>query len=322
MQHLRVLVSRHRKGLMFALSTALSIAGLFFVFRGVDLDGVQAALQLVDYRFFLLSLLIAIASQFIPPLRWRVLLNYHASYLSSCSATFIGNLISALVPWRMGEVVRASLIHKGQSVPLGLSVSTIVAGQVMDVLGLLALAALLLLLTPLPPELLQAIVVLAALTAGGLLLGFLLLRLGPARSVRALDRWFQPLTQALHELQSPTRLIYAAALSLIFWLVTALAGSVLLMSLVGEQLLALGVMLAFTAGIGRLLPALPGGIGTVDAAVLLGLAALGVHSDMALTLVLLLRLRYLLMTVVVGGIGFLIVGYQQFIRPEQFVAPG
>ena len=45
------------------------------------------------------------------------------------------------------------------------------------------------------------------------------------------------------------------------------------LSLNQEQALVLGFMMAFAGGIGRLLPALPGSIGTLDAATLLGLTA-------------------------------------------------
>jgi uncharacterized membrane protein YbhN (UPF0104 family) len=110
-------------------------------------------------------------------------------------------------------------------------------------------------------------------------------------------------------LRDPLRLSQVTGLSLGFWIITIVANFFLLVGLVrGDMstIILLGVMLTFTAGIGRLLPALPGSIGTVDAAVLLGLTSLGISYDEAVALILLLRVRYTLMTAITGVFGFVL----------------
>jgi hypothetical protein len=315
--------ARYRKWLVYGLSAVLSIAGLLFLLRSFDVERLQAAFQTVDVRYFLLSLLLVTVSQIIPPQRWKVLLDGAISLRHSAGAIWIGNFVSALVPLRMGEGVRAGLIYRSHAIALSASVPTIIAGQVMDVLSLLALALVLLFTAPLPPELLRASVILAVLTAVGLIIVVVLIRFMPAISQQfepfvlriigeklyaPIKRFASKIMDSLRVVQDPSRLATALGLSLVFWFVTALAGGAMALSLDQEQVLVLGLMMGFAGGIGRLLPALPGSIGTLDAATLLGLTALGVGETEALALVLLLRLRYTVMIIITGAIGFIIEG--------------
>ena len=312
-----------RKWLIYGLSAVLSIGGLLFLLRSFDLEALQAAFQTVDTRFFVLALVIATLPQILPPLRWRVLLEGAISIRHSTGAIWVGNFVSALVPMRMGEAVRAGLIYRSHAIPLSASVPTIIAGQVMDVMSLLALALVLLLTAPLPPELVRASVILAVLTGVGLLLMMVFIRFMPSLShhfeplllsvlgdklYSTLKNFLSKIMDSLRVVQNPSRLLISLGLSLVFWFVTALSGSAMAVSLDQEQVLVLGLMMAFAGGIGRLLPALPGSIGTLDAATLLGLTALGVGETEALALVLLLRLRYTLMIIVTGAVGFIIEG--------------
>jgi uncharacterized protein (TIRG00374 family) len=263
------------------------------------------------------SLLIAVLSQGLPVIRWQVLLANKLSFSSSACALYIGNLVSALVPMRLGEIVRIGIIHRSDGISLSETTLTVIAGHVLDVLSLLVLGLVLIFIAPLPPQLLQATALLAALAAGALLGLLLVLRVSQRLQglhQRLSDKpiyamLFNSVRQAwasLLVIREPGRLAQIVGLSLGFWLVTTLAGSVLLLSLTQENIIVLSVMLTFSAGIGRLLPGLPGGIGTVDAAVLVGLTSLGVSRDDALALVLLLRARYILMTGITAVYGLLL----------------
>ena len=179
--------AKRRKWLIYGLSAVLSIAGLLFLLRSFDVERLQAAFQTVDVRFFLLSLLIVTLSQIIPPLRWKILLDNAISLRHSAGAIWVGNFISALVPLRMGEAARAGLIYRSHAITLSASVPTIIAGQVMDVMALLALALVLLFTAPLPPELIRASVILAILTIVGLLSVAAFIRFMPTVS-----RQFEP----------------------------------------------------------------------------------------------------------------------------------
>jgi len=318
------MTNNRRSWLIFGLSAILSIGGLLVLLRSFDVERLGAAFETVDYRFFLLSFVIATATQIIPPLRWQVLLDGAISLRHGAAAMWIGNFLNALLPLRMGEAASAGLIYRSERIPLTASVPTMIAGRVMDVAALLALALALLLTGSLPPELIQASIILAALTGIGLLILVITLKFVPAASAlvepyvanafsgkpyELLKRIGQKIMQSVRILQDPSHLAYSLGLSLFFWFANAVAGGAMALSLQQDQVLVLGLMMSFAGGIGRLLPALPGSIGTLDAVTLIGLTALGVGETEALALVLLLRLRYTLMVALTGMIGFFIEGH-------------
>ncbi len=305
-----------KKWLSRLMRVVLSITGLILLFSRLDAKELADVLQRVDLGFLLLSLAITTGSQFIPPWRWQIILRRSITFRHSCSATFVGNFVNAFTPLRMGEVVRAGLIRKNENIPLTESLSTIVLGQIMDVLSLVTLGILLVLFAPLPETLVQGGAIVGALALIGIfvllatlrwshLAELLIIRVAGEKRAVLLLRWFHNILNGLQTLNNPLQFFYALGLSLGFWLTTALAGWTLLPGLVESPGFMLGVAMAFGGGIGRLLPALPGSIGTLDFAVLVSLTALGVGDDAALAIVLLLRLRYMLVTVITGTLGMM-----------------
>lgn len=300
------------------VSGGLSAAGIAFLLSRVDVESIGAALQQADYGMFGLSLLLAVLVQFITPWRWRVLLDNQISLRHSTSAVFVGNFISALVPLRGGEVVRAVMAQKIAGVNLMQSVLTIVITQVFDLLLLALLGFSLLLVAPLPPELAQAALVtgLLVLAVAAGLVGLMLLpdthqqtkarlrALAGDRIYGLASRLVGRISAGLKLLTDPSMFAYALALSVLFWIITTLSGAVLLLGWLDSDVLLAGAMMAFTGGVGRILPALPGSLGTLDALVLLGLTALGIDESLALAVVVLLRVRYTLMVIITGVIGF------------------
>lgn len=315
------------------LPLILSIIGIGILLSRLDPAELAEALTHVDYRFFFLSLLLNLLAQFGPPWRWSVMLNYRISLWRSCTATFAGDFVNALTPLRMGEIVRASLIRRSQNIPLGEGLSSIVFSQVMDVLALAVLGIVVLLNAPLPEELVRGGVVMGVLGIISLLVLFLVVRwsdhlekrleplfirfAGEKRSVKLLN-WLRHIISGLQALQSPLQLIYALAITLGLWVLLAISGWVMLLGMTDNPPLVLGFAVGFAGGIGRLIPALPGSIGTLDFAVMFSLTTLGVPNDTAIAFVLLLRLRYILTTIITGSIalsaeGMSLSGLRQFV---------
>jgi uncharacterized protein (TIRG00374 family) len=310
-----------RRGWLSGLiSILLSLLGLVFLLSRLDLAQVGQALRGMDYAFFLLSLLLATGVQVFFPWRWCVLLNYRISLWHSVTACFAGDFINAITPLRLGEIARAVLIRRSQAVPLSEALSSIVLAQVLDLLSLLLMGVLLLWAAPLPPQLVQSGGLLGLLTLAGLALLFVMTRWGTQIEARLspgllrlvgaglgdrLLRLFRSTLTGLQALRNPLQLLYASLISVALWLVIAWSGWVLLLGMMDAPGLELGLAVSFAGGIGRLLPALPGSIGTLDFAVLISLTTLGVPDDTAIAFVLLLRLRYVLLTAITGVIGLL-----------------
>jgi hypothetical protein len=312
-----------RKWVLRLLPIILSLGGLAILLSRLNLADLLDALEQVNYGYFAISFLLALLTQFFPPWRWVILLNYRIAFWPSCTSTFTGDFVNAITPLRMGEVIRAGLIHRSQNIPMGEALSSIVLSQILDMLSLVALGGILLLTASVSETLLRAGVIMGLL--GVVSIGVLFLM---ARSADALEKRLQPLflrfmgetrganmrnrfrhlIDGLRALQSPVQLVYSLFVSLSMWLILALSGWVLLMGMLPSPSWVLGIAVGFAGGVGRLIPALPGSIGTLDFAVMLSLTTLGVPEDTAIGFTLLLRLRYILITLVTGTIGLMAEG--------------
>ncbi len=310
--------SRTRRWFFRLLTAAIGLAALAFLVSRIDPDALGRALREADYRFFALSLLTAFASQFLPGYRWRVLLDYRAPYRTCWSATFVGNFLSVFTPFRMGDVARAGLLRRSDKVPLTEGLTTVLFGQLLDLSGMMIVGLLLVALAPLPDTLNRIAFVLALVVLGGLGMLYIVahsegvwekriepilrrfLGVGPARRIVGLIRSGIDGLRILHR---PAQFIYVIALTLFFWSLVCLAGWFLVRSLVPDAAPVFGVGLAFAAGIGMATPWLPGSLGTYELSVAFGMTALGLSEEMALAIVVMLRLRFVLVVVGTGILG-------------------
>ena len=316
-------MTQARKWLFRLLPIVLSLGGLAILLSRLNLPDLLRALEQVNYGYFALSFLLALLTQFFPPWRWGILLNYRISFWHSCTSTFTGDFVNAITPLRMGEVVRAGLIRRSQNIPMGEALSSIVLSQILDMLSLMVLAVILLLTATVSETLLRAGVIMGVVGVVSIIALFFMARsadalekrleplflkyLGEMRGPKMVSR-FRHLLNGLQSLKSPVQLAYSLFVSVSMWLILALSGWVLLKGMMPSPALVLGIAVGFAGGVGRLIPALPGSIGTLDFAVMLSLTTLGVPEDMAIAFVLLLRLRYILITLVTGTIGLMAEG--------------
>jgi uncharacterized protein (TIRG00374 family) len=305
------------------LPIILSVGGLVILFSRLNLASLLEALGQVNYGYFALAFTLALLTQFFPPWRWNILLNYRISFRHSCTATFTGDFANAILPLRVGEVIRAGLIRRSENIPMGEGLSSIVLSQILDMLSLLALGVILLLNAPVSEILLRAGVITGILGVVSIIALFLMARsadalekrleplflrsMGETRGANMLRR-FRHLLDGLQSLKSPVQLAYSLFLSALMWLILAFSGWVLLIGMMPSPPWILGIAVGFAGGVGRLVPALPGSIGTLDFAVMLSLTTLGVPEDTAIAFTLLLRLRYILITLVTGPISLMAEG--------------
>jgi len=292
-----------RRQLINVLSVIFSIVCIVIIFAGVDLETVQEEMAKVTLTSFMISLLLTVGIQFLSGARSWYLLEKTASLKSSTTSLFIGNFVNAVLPFRLGEVLRMAILKRNDEVPMATGLSMVVLSQVMDIVGLLFLAALLLVFAPPPQELL-----LAAGVVGVLVLVAVIVLLIAARSAgwqrlirgERLQGIITNAVQGLSTLRDIRRLIMPLILTMLFWLGVAASTWVLLPDLVDNPSFVAAIAVAFASGIGRALPALPGSLGTLDFAVLLSLQAYGVGEEVAVALVVLIRIRYIIMTVLTG----------------------
>jgi uncharacterized protein (TIRG00374 family) len=131
-----------KKGLSYFFSLLVAGLLLWYVFRNIELDYMLAKLKDVRFEFIIISILLAVLSNVFRAYRWNLLfrpLGYHGlTTFRTFLAVMVGYLANLAVP-RMGEVSKCGALAKTDKVPLTLSIGTVVAERIVDLLCLVVI---------------------------------------------------------------------------------------------------------------------------------------------------------------------------------------
>ncbi len=128
----------------YVISLSVAVALMWWVFKDIDLSAMIEKFKHADYKWIIVSGLLAIVAHWSRAMRWRMLmepLGYKPSILNTTLAVFTGYFANYILP-RMGEVTRCGSIYKTDGVPIEKSLGTVVAERVFDVISLLFLIIL------------------------------------------------------------------------------------------------------------------------------------------------------------------------------------
>jgi uncharacterized protein (TIRG00374 family) len=180
-----------------ALVLILAIALFAWFLRGADMSAVLSQIRRARPDFLLLSLVPLTCTYLARSLRWQYLLEPigPARFTSAFRATVIGFAAMALLPARLGDVLRPYLLARREGFPVASTLATIVMERVLDLVAVLVLLALYVLVLggreALPPRLLGPIEASASVAAAAavVLLGLMwTLATHPARIARLVLR--------------------------------------------------------------------------------------------------------------------------------------
>jgi glycosyltransferase 2 family protein len=247
--------------------------------------------------------------------RWGIVLGASCdpgSLSGRCAAFFIGCAASAVLPSALGEVLRVSILHRRDRVPVKPMIGSILAEKLLDIVVVFGL----LLATLRPNNGLPLMQIGLGLTIA--CLGFWL----AARSPKLVGRWCEQLGAALGQatigqrlgaslsqmllglaaFRQLGRLTTALGVTLLCWLTNGVTywAAQLALDLQGPGLsgaLATQSLTAFAIA----LPASPGYIGPFEAAVRLGQGLYGVGGESAIAVALLLRFMMYVVTPLLGA---------------------
>lgn len=199
------------------LPIAIALGALTWLVLTVDWAKVQQALVQADPWGLLLAEVFMLLAMLTKAQRWGMLF-YPRTGLrlrNLLSALFIGYMANAILPARLGEVVRGVLIGETEQVSKVQALSTIVVEKVLDLLTILLILAAIAPFVPLPGGLQGAGLTVAVVTT----LGLLALLLAAAFLRDNLLRWGAGLQKRVELLQR---------INLVGLLDTSLAGAVVL----------------------------------------------------------------------------------------------
>jgi len=215
--------------------------------------------------------------------RWRWLLGGRSKvpYARSFRAVSIGYLMTNVLPFRLGELVRPVVISRGGKVSALQAFSTIAVEHVLDILIILAMLAIVLPDLPLPPGVAQGA------RAGGIVFGaaavVMVLMVIWHRPAERLLRWalnlipfldterwvgrFNAAMEGLSVIRNPRPFIVSAAWSLGAWLISAVSFYFALFAFVPEASITAALFVTITSTLVLLVPSTPGYIGVIEFAI-------------------------------------------------------
>ncbi|TCM21651.1 uncharacterized protein (TIRG00374 family) [Novosphingobium sp. PhB165] len=313
-----------RDSLRILPGLVLGGAFLALLWNTVDMARVAALMAQAAWPPLLLAL-IAYALDFVlRAARFRFLLDPDGARgltLRATVAPFIASFgISDVLPLRLGDVFRIWWFHRRFGLPAGLVVAGMIVERVLDLVAILAIAAVGLWLVdaPLPHEAMMHLRLAAGaamvLSIGVLAMPAVLARTGavvarryPRGAVQRLAAAARSVADAVRAIGQGRRMARMLLLSVGLWLLESLVMLGAWVSLGGDPAAWLKPLTAFAvATLGTLVPALPGHFGSFEVFGVLVFVALGVPAEPATAIILVAHLLLWLPTALFG-IGWLMV---------------
>lgn len=297
----------------------VSLGCLYFATRGTDWGAVSGVLTGASPLWTAAVIGVAIVSFWVRALRWCVLLRPVGDVPTGAafSATVIGFAASAVLPFRLGEIVRPALLGRRVGISMSAALSSVVLERLFDILFVILCFLLLSVIYQVPDALRQSAGVLAVGAAGG----FAVLVIAQRQRERAqwlirriLDRLPAPvgrtlgpiangLLSGLAGLSDLTTVALVLVYSAVLWAVIAATYLFSFLALNIEVPLLAGALAAMvTVAAFVFLPQAPGFVGTWQAGCVLALGLFGVSKEVAVGYSLLTWTVQMVVNIGVGGI--------------------
>jgi uncharacterized protein (TIRG00374 family) len=261
------------RGLLIGL--AISAAATAVLVATTDLGQVAAHLQGANFLWLVPALVVLAAQAWIRAVRWASLIRPWSSRAVGArrvvDAMLMGYFVNAVMPARLGEVARALVVSRRETLPFGGVAASVVVERAIDVMALAALAGVALALAGSDSSIAFAgLAILIAFVVGLGRRSTSLERLMPARTPA---RMAEGLRAFLHAVAAiPGRASAgAAALSVVTWLADATVVLLVARALGIELPVEAAIAIGLGGALGTALPAAPGYLATYE----LGAVALG-----------------------------------------------
>ena len=309
-----------RKVLSLSKKTIPLGIGIFFIYltyintTAEDRENIIKYIQNANYRFVFLSVFFGILSHISRAVRWQYLLvplGYHPKTMNSILAVLIGYLSNLGIP-RSGELLRASVMDRYESIPFQKGFGTIIAERVVD---LVILFTFLLVALGLQYDLIADYLNLKDLNFFYALLSLILLfivlivlrtffRYSAHPITVIIKQFFQGLWEGMVSIKHMRNKVPFVAHTIFIWLMYVLMFWIIKFSIPETVNLGINAMiLAFVVG-GLSISATNGGVGIYPYTVSMVLIAFGVSKESSLAFGWIIWTCQTLMVVTFGAIAF------------------
>jgi uncharacterized protein (TIRG00374 family) len=305
-----------RTHLQFLIGLIISAVAVYLSLRKIDFNALWAALQSVNFLFFIPAIVGQLICFCLKGIGWRYLLlpaKKDIRVISTITVLVIGLMVNNLLPAKMGELARGYLMGEREKLPKTLCLSTVAVEHLLDILILTVFLITLLPFVTLPPWL-QTSGMLVGLTAVGMIaVLFMVMRREEKflawiyRLLQFLPGRFQEKIQAiLNNIFQGLRVItgryifYAAAAILSMWVMVFCVAYMILLACGLFLPFQAAVMVVVFAAFAKIIPSSPGSIGTFHYLVLLVVMSFQVSKEEALGYAIILHALSFLMETSLG----------------------
>ncbi len=280
------------------LGFAISLVFLYLAVRNVDWGMVLSGLKGIDPVYLALTIAGLFGSIFCRAFLWKSLLNFKkkVSWSHAFEAIIIGYMGNNILPFRMGELIRAYAMGKKEDLSKSLMLASIVLERLLDVLSLLIFFVALFLSVQLADWLVLSGIVVFCFLILMVVLVYLaakdawkfsswltrLLRYFPAAISHQAERIAQSFIQGLALIKNGPQMILVILLSLSVWSVWTGAVYFGLKAFHLELPLTAPLLLVVVINMGVMIPSSPGFIGVFQYLCVVSLSFFTVPKETAL----------------------------------------
>jgi hypothetical protein len=289
---------------------------LWFVLRSTNAAELGAALAGANYLWLVPALAVYFVGVWLRALRWQYLLRPIQRLPAALlfRTIIIGYTANDVLPFRLGEVVRAFVLGRKTGISSAATLTTIVVERLMDGLTMVAFMVTASLLLPLDAVLqdgvrISAVVFVAALAVlyavvlsrrlADAAIG-LVLRPLPAAAAERLGKVARALLDGLAVLRSGRDLAGVALFSVLGWLPEAAMYWLIAQGFAIQQPFTTFMLTTAAGNLGAMIPSTPGYVGVFDAPAKYVLVLAGVPDAAATSFILVLHAALLLPVIALG----------------------
>ncbi len=310
------------KRTQFWLGILISLLSLGALFLLLDMEQVLQSLRGTDWRGAILAMTICqLSFMALRAWRWRMILENKIRFWPLFHAQNIGYLVTNLLPFRLGDLVRSYLVGlepEKSGVDMAKSLSTVALERVLDLLVIVLFFGAAIPLVPALPEGMGATGTLFSVAAVGAFVVMLLAAANRSRSLRlarrVLDRverldtesWLGWISSFLDGFTALTRwrlLLPLFALSLLLWLTILVGYYVGLWGIWPQVTWSAAALTVCAAAFGISLPSSPSALGVYHLAVVGGLSVFSLAENAAASFAFVYHAMMVLVNVTMGLIG-------------------
>ena len=284
----------------FFIGIMVSLLFLYLALENVDIRVVAASFRNIDFRYLALCIVCQFASLFCRSYLWKNILSFEKDvrYRHSFEALLIGYMGNNVLPFRMGEAMRAYAMGKKEGISRTLSFASIILERLIDLFTLLLFFLTLVLLMKLEEWIiLSGIVVFAFLILAILFLyavasDFLSLpsalykiaiRYIPEQLTGTVERIAGSFVKGIKLIRSLQQALWLVFLALMAWILWT---AILYFGLKAFHLnlpITATLLLSVVVNIGVMVPSSPGFIGVFQYLCIISLSVFSVSKEVALS---------------------------------------